>query len=83
MNFKQEALRAIQVLGQQNPELGLGDLIFTCFQKTATEKNNSLNFLRDISDEDLYSSVEFALEKDFKDSTMTDEEWGLWTAKKQ
>jgi len=83
MNYKQEALRAIQVLGQKNPELGLGDLLFTCFQKTATEKNKSLNFLRDIPDEDLYSSVESLLNKDFKDSTMTDEEWELWTTKKQ
>lgn len=82
MNYTQEALRAMQKLGQNNPEMSLGDILFTCFQKSATESKNSLNFLREISSEDLYTKVENAVINTSKEDTvMTDEEWNTWSNK--
>ena len=64
MNFKNEALRTMQELGKQHPDYSLGDILFACFQPAANKKNNSLNFLRDFSDEDLYTLTEKSLKRE-------------------
>lgn len=82
MNYTQETLRELQVLGQKNPELELGDLLFTAFQKEAVKHGKSLDFLRHIKAEDLYTLVYQSTSEDLRDNAMSDEEWELWTAKK-
>ncbi len=83
MNYNQETLRAMQTLAQKNPDFELGEIVFTAWQSLAVKNGESLDFLRHIKSEDLYTCVEIALNKDFKDTEMTNEEWELWTNKKQ
>lgn len=64
MNYKNEALRTIQQLGNEHPDYSLGDLLFACFQKDAVKNGKSIDFLRSIIDEDLYTSVEKAFKKE-------------------
>lgn len=64
MNYKNEALRTLQDLAKECPTYSLGDLLYACFQKSATKNNQSLNFLRQISDEDLYTDVEKAIKRE-------------------
>jgi hypothetical protein len=61
MNYKNEAIRALQTLPK---DYSLGDVLFASFQKRAVENGQSLNFLRTISDEDLYTDVEKAIKKE-------------------
>lgn len=83
MNLTQEALRVMQKIGQINQDLSVGDILFDCFQKEATENGQSLNFLRKISVEDIYTKVEKTLAYMAKDdSHLTDEEFSEWTNKK-
>jgi hypothetical protein len=60
MNYKNEALRVMQEIANEHPNYTLGDVLFSCFQKVAVKNNQSLNFLREVEDEDLYTLVEKA-----------------------
>ena len=64
MNFRNEAIRTIQELAKQHMDYTLGDILFACFQKTAVKNGQTLNFLRSISDEDLYTEVEKTLKRE-------------------
>lgn len=60
MNYKNEALRVMQEIANEQPNYTLGDVIFSCFQKVAVNNKQSLNFIREVEDEDLYTLVEKA-----------------------
>lgn len=64
MNIKNETLRTMQELGKQHPNYSLGDIIFASFQTLATQKGESLDFLRSISDEDFYNASETVLKRE-------------------
>lgn len=64
MNFKNETIRTIKALAEQNPEYSFGDLMYSCFQNPAVKNKQSLNFFRSISDEDSYTLAEQALNKE-------------------
>ena len=80
MNYTQESLRAMQEIARQNPELSFGDLVQTCFQGIATQNGQSLNFLRNQTDEDIYTIVENV--KVVKESPVTEEELETWVNSK-
>jgi succinate dehydrogenase flavin-adding protein (antitoxin of CptAB toxin-antitoxin module) len=60
MNYKNEALRVMQEIANEHPDYTLGDVLYSCFQKVAVKNKQSLNFLREVEDEDLYTLVEKA-----------------------
>lgn len=76
MNYTQETLRAMQEIARQNPDLTFGDLVQTCFQSLAIRNGQSLNFLRNQTDEDIYTIVENV--KVVKESPVTEEELKTW-----
>lgn len=76
MNYTQETLRTMQEIAKQNPELTFGDLQQTCFQSLAVKNKQSLNFFRNIKDEDIYTIVENV--KIVKESPVTEEELTTW-----
>ena len=80
MNYKNEALRTLQVFPN---EYTLGDVLFSSFQKEAIKNGQTLSFLRNISDEDAFTLVEKAINilKD-SDNTITEEELITWVNNK-
>lgn len=63
MNYKNETLRQIMAFGAENPEYTLTDLLYSVLQPVAIANNKpSLNWLRNISDEQMFTFVEKARE---------------------
>lgn len=63
MNYKNETLRQIMAFGAENPEYTLTDLLYSVLQPIAIANNKqSLNWLRSISDEQMFTFVEKARE---------------------
>lgn len=79
MNYKNETLRTLQTFPA---EYSLGDVLFSALQKEAIKHGQSLSFLRDISDEDIYTRVEQILQNSEIDTPMSDEEYVIWVNNK-
>lgn len=76
MNYTQETLRRVQVIAKENPEMNFGEVMVTCFQSEAVKAGQSLNFLTEINDEDIYTIVEKV--KTEKENPVTEEELKTW-----
>jgi hypothetical protein len=74
LNYKNETIRTLQTFPS---EYSLGDVLFSALQKEAVKNGQSLNFLRNISDEDMYTRVEQVL-SNLEDTTPTEEEYLTW-----
>ena len=81
MNYKNETLRTLQTFPT---DYSLGDIIYEAWQKEAVKHGQSLSFLRDISDEDMYTRVEKVAQRleTTTDTPMTDEEYLTWVNSK-
>lgn len=80
MNYKNETLRTLQKFPI---EYSLGDVIFSALQKIAVKNGQSLNFLREVSDEDLYTATEKSLNSITEvDSEITELELINWVNSK-
>ena len=75
MNFRNEALRTMQEIANRHPKYTLGDVVFACFQKLAVKNDTSLSFLREISDEDLYTQVEKAVNLHSEDPLLSERDY--------
>lgn len=77
MNYKNETIRTLQTFPS---DYSLGDVLFSALQKEAVKNGQSLSFLRNISDEDIYTRVEQVLSnvEETTDAPMTDEEYLTW-----
>jgi len=75
--YKNETLRTLQTFPT---DYSLGDVLYSALQKEAVKNGQSLSFLRNISDEDIYTRVEQVLQnvEITVDSPMTDEEYLTW-----
>ncbi len=59
----------------------LGDVLFSVFQTEAVQNGISLDFLRRMDDEDVYTRVEQALKIETVEKELTEEEKQEWIAK--
>lgn len=77
MNYKNETLRTLQTFPA---DYSLGDVLFSALQKEAVKNGQSLSFLRDISDEDIYTRVEQVLQdiQGETDMPLSDESYITW-----
>lgn len=80
MNYTQEALRTMQEISKKNPELSFGDLVQSCFQSSAVKNNQSLQFFREMKDEDIYTIVENV--NIAKEELITEEDFEFWVNSK-
>ena len=73
MNYKNLSLRELIEFGAEHPEYTLGDLLFSVLQPVALKnKQGSLNWLRTISDEQMYTFVEHAKELETVETPATE-----------
>lgn len=81
MNYKNETLRTLQTFPV---DYSLGDVLYGALQKEAVKNGQSLSFLLEISDEDIYTRVEQVLQNTeiTTDAPMTDEEYLTWVNSK-
>ena len=80
MRYRNETLRALQLLPE---DYTLGDVIYAAFQKEAVKNGQSLNFLRRITDEDLYNRVEQVVREETKEIPTTEVEFIEWVTYKK
>ncbi|WP_396180326.1 hypothetical protein [Flavobacterium sp.] len=78
MRYRNEALRAMQLMPSN---YNLGDVLFAVFQTEAVQNGISLDFLRRMDDEDVYTRVEQALKIETAEKELTEEEKQEWIAK--
>jgi hypothetical protein len=78
MRYRNEALRAMQL---KPSNYNLGDVLFAVFQTEAVHNGISLDFLRRMDDEDVYTRVEQALKIETAEKELTEEEKQEWIAK--
>lgn len=78
MRYRNEALRAMQLMPSN---YNLGDVLFAVFQTEAVKNGISLDFLRRMDDEDVYTRVEQALKFETAEKELTEEEKQEWIAK--
>jgi hypothetical protein len=78
MRYRNEALRAMQLMPSN---YNLGDVLFSVFQTEAVQNGISLDFLRRMDDEDVYTRVEQALKIETAEKELTEEEKQEWIAK--
>lgn len=63
MNYKNETLRQLMAFGAEHPEYSLTDLLYSVLQPVAIANNqHSVNWIRSISDEQMFTFVEKARE---------------------
>lgn len=75
MRFRNEALRLMQTMPS---DYNLGDVLFAIFQKEANKNGISLNFLRQLEDEDIYTRVEQVVKFESAEKELTEEEKQQW-----
>lgn len=75
MRFRNEALRLMQTMPS---DYNLGDILFAIFQKEAVNNGLSLNFLRELKDEDIYTRVEQVVKFESAEKELTTEEKEQW-----
>ena len=78
MRYRNEALRAMQLMPSN---YNLGDVLFAVFQTEAVKNGISLDFLRSLGDEDVYTRVEQALKIETAEKELTEEEKQEWITK--
>jgi hypothetical protein len=78
MRYRNEALRAMQLMPSN---YNLGDVLFAVFQTEAVQNGISLDFLRRMDDEDVYTRVEQALKIETAEKELTEEEKQEWITK--
>ena len=78
MRYRNEALRVMQLMPSN---YNLGDVLFAVFQTEAVKNGISLDFLRSLEDEDVYTRVEQALKIETVEKELTEEEKQEWITK--
>jgi hypothetical protein len=74
MNYKNITLRELIEFGNENPNYTVGDLLFSILQPVAVHnKKGSLQWLRDISDEQMFTFVDKARELEKEDEPVVSE----------
>lgn len=74
MNYKNITLRELKEFGDEQSNYSLADLWYSILQPVAVANNKpSLNWLRDISDEQMFTFVERARELEKEDQTVVSE----------
>lgn len=66
INYKNESLRQAIELGKQQPTYTLGQILFSWLQKEAVKNGQSVSFLLNTTDEDLYTNIEKAQLKEYE-----------------
>ena len=57
MNYKNEAFRDLTKRANQFPDYTLAEIIFSTLQKVATDNGQSMSWILDYADEDLYTEM--------------------------
>lgn len=58
MNYKANCHEELKQFSKENDSYSFGDILFSFLQKIAVENNNSVSFLRDITDEQYFTLIE-------------------------
>ena len=74
MNYKNISLRELIEFGNENPQYTVGDLLFSVWQPVALANGkSSLAWLRDVSDEQMFTFIDKAKELEKEDKTVVTE----------
>lgn len=74
MNYKNITLRELKEFGDEHPDYSVADLLYSVLQPVAIHnEKSSLQWIRNISDEQMFTFVERAKELEKEDQTVVSE----------